>query len=67
MTKKGTEDETQMERSGQNLMINSPTFFFMLEFEIYMNLLNFFFLDFNKFRTRRLNDRKMFAFYVQVK
>ena len=26
-----------------------------------------FFLDFNKFRTRRLNDRKMFAFYVQVK
>ena len=26
-----------------------------------------FFLDFDKFRTRRLNDRKMFAFYVQVK
>lgn len=24
-------------------------------------------MDFNKFRTRRLNDRKMFAFYVQVK
>ena len=35
--KMGTEDETQMERSGQNLMINSPYFFFMLEFEIYMN------------------------------
>lgn len=67
--KMGTEDETQMERSGQNLMINSPYFFFLcwsLRF-IWIYKTFVFFLDFNKFRTRRLNDRKMFAFYVQVK
>lgn len=35
LTKKGTEDETQMERSGQNLMINSPTFFYVGVWDLY--------------------------------